>query len=406
MAKQRESEPRILRGILPESKILVAVAGLLLLAALGYAVESVLSPFVLLGALVYFLYPWRHEAIPGRMIGLGVILCVVWAFVSLFGILVPFLLAFLLAYLLNPIVVWLERRKIPRWAGAGGSVLLLAAVGVTAALFVFPVAFGQFEGILGGLRSLVSDFIDLVNSGALVRFFERYGFGGDRLRDFISAQMAPRLESVLKTLFEALFSFLTSLSSLVLHLINIVIIPFVVFYLLKDFPAVAGFLLRLIPARRREGARPLLALADEILGSYFRGALIVAVIQGSIAGIGLWFIGVEYALVLGIMTGVLNFIPYVGLLTSLVVASIVASFSGEPVVLKIVGVILLYLSQKLFEATVLGPKIVGSRVGLHPVLLILCLLVFGYFLGFLGLLIAVPATALIVSVVAQREEEA
>ncbi len=406
MAKPAGSLSRSPRHPAQDPGILVPVAGLLLLAALGYAVQPVLTPFVLLVALVYFLYPWRHLTVPGRMIGLGVLLCAVWAFVSLFGILVPFLLAFLLAYLLNPLVVWLERRKIPRWAGALGAVLVLAAAGVTAALFLTPAAFRQFEGILGGLRSIVSDFITLVNSGALVQFFERYGLAGDRVRDFVATQLTPRLEGVLKTLFTALFGFVSSLSSLALQVINIVIIPFVVFYLLKDYPVVTGALLGLVPARHRQRADSVLGLADQILGSYFRGSLLVALIQGMIAGVGLWFIGVDYALVLGIMTGILNFIPYVGLLTSLVVASIVASFSGEPVVLKITGVVLLYLSQKLLEATVLGPRIVGGRVGLHPVLLILCLLVFGYFLGFLGLLIAVPATAMILGLVGEWRKAA
>jgi predicted PurR-regulated permease PerM len=87
----------------------------------------------------------------------------------------------------------------------------------------------------------------------------------------------------------------------------------------------------------------------------------------------------------------------------MLVASIVAMLSGEPVLARVAGVIILYLSQKLFEATVLGPKIVGGRVGLHPVLLILCLLVFGYFLGFMGLLIAVPATALVVETLREWE---
>lgn len=406
MTEQRGSGPRQRGGTLKGADILIPVAGLFLLAALGYAVQSVLSPFFLLAALVYFLYPWRRQPIPGRMIRLGILLCAVWAFVSLFGILVPFLLAFLLAYLLNPIIVWLERRRVPRWAGALGAVLLLAAVVVNVVLFLFPPAFHQLEGILAGMRSIVSDFLDLVNSGALLQYFERHGISGDRVRDFVTTHLMPQLESVLKTLFEALFGFLSGLSSLAVHLLNIVIIPFVVFYLLKDYPAVTGSLRGCIPPRHRERASSVLGVADEILGSYFRGSLLVAAIQGTIAGIGLWFIGVDYALVLGIMTGILDFVPYVGMLTSLVVASIVASFSGEPVVLKIVGVVLLFLSQKLLEGTVLGPKIVGGRVGLHPVLLILCLLVFGYFLGFLGLLIAVPATALIIALVREWGEGA
>ncbi len=406
MAEARGIESRLRRRAPQDPEVLVAVAGLLLLAALGYSVGSVLSPFVLLAALVYFLYPWRGLPIPGRTIGLGVLLALVWAFVSLFGILLPFLLAFLLAYLLNPVVLSMERREVPRWAGSGVCVLVLVALGVAAALFIFPVAFRQFEGILGGLRSIVGDFIAMVNSGAILQWFEGYGISGDRVRDFITTQMTPQLESVLKTLFEALFSFLSSLSSLALHVINIVIVPFVVFYLLKDYPAVTAAIEGILPARQREGARSVFALADEILGRYFRGSLLVAAIQGTIAGVGLWFLGVDYALVLGIMTGVLDFIPYVGLVTSLVVSSIVASFSGEPVALKITGVVVLYLSQKILEATVLGPKIVGGRVGLHPVVLILCLLVFGYFLGFLGMLIAVPATAMILGLVGEWRRQA
>ncbi len=125
--------------------------------------------------------------------------------------------------------------------------------------------------------------------------------------------------------------------------------------------------------------------------------MLVALIQGIIAGVALALIGVDYALVLGLMTGVLNFIPYVGLLISLVVSALVAVLSGGAIGAKVISVVVLYLSQKLLEATVLGPKIVGSEVGLHPVALILCLLVFGYFIGFVGLLIAVPATALMMS---------
>ncbi len=113
--------------------------------------------------------------------------------------------------------------------------------------------------------------------------------------------------------------------------------------------------------------------------------------------------GVRYPLVLGIMTGVLDFVPYVGLITSLVVSCVVAVFSGEPLALKVIAVIVMFLSQKVLEATVLAPKIVGSHVGLHPVLLILCLFVFGYFLGFIGLLIAVPATALLIAGVKEWE---
>ena len=103
------------------------------------------------------------------------------------------------------------------------------------------------------------------------------------------------------------------------------------------------------------------------------------------------------------LTAALDFVPYVGLAVSLIVASIVALFSGGAVGTKVLVVVIMYLSQKIFEAAVLGPKILGSHVGVHPVLLILSLLVFGYFMGFLGLLIAVPLTALLLAGVKEWE---
>ena len=202
---------------------------------------------------------------------------------------------------------------------------------------------------------------------------------------------------MLTTLFEGLFGFVTGASSLMFHLINLIIIPFLFFYLVKDFPHLLEGATSLIPSASRKQVRAIGRKVDEILGKYFRGAIIVAIIQGTISTIGLTIIGVNYALVLGIMSGILDFIPYVGLLTSLVVSCIVATLSGDPVLTKVISVIVLYLSQKLLEAVVLGPKIIGSQVGMHPVLLILSLLVFGYFLGFIGILIAVPATALMVA---------
>ena len=201
----------------------------------------------------------------------------------------------------------------------------------------------------------------------------------------------------------AVLGLLTGVSSIAMQLLNIVIIPFLLFFLLKDFPVIGARFVGLFPADRRPDVHAFMATVDGVMGRYVRGAVFVALIQGAIAALALWIIGVSSPLVLGLMTGLLDFIPYIGLATSLAVASIVALFSGEPVGTKVLAVVIVYLSQKLLEATVLAPKIIGAQVGLHPVVLILSLLVFGYFLGFLGLLIAVPVTALLLVVLEGRE---
>jgi predicted PurR-regulated permease PerM len=225
----------------------------------------------------------------------------------------------------------------------------------------------------------------------------------EKARGLLATELVPRLEGIVSSLVTGVFGVVTGISSVAVQIVNIVIIPFLVFFLLKDFPVIGQKFVSFFPVHRQHTVRATLAAVDELMGRYVRGSVIVALIQGTIAALVLWIAGVSSPLVLGIMTALLDFIPYVGLAISMVVATLVAMFSGEPVTTKVVVVVILYLSEKLLEATVLAPKIVGSQVGLHPVVLILSLLVFGYFLGFVGLLIAVPVTALLLVALERRE---
>jgi len=328
---------------------------------------------------------------------LSLILLGLWFIHTVFTLLIPFLAAFVLAYLLDPLVTRMAEHRIPRWISSLVIVLLLVGMVVSVFLFLLPVLLVQFEGIIAGVRMLVLDATAWLNSDEALAALQRFGIPPEKVREILASQFAPRLEDVFRSLVEGVLGLLTGISSVALHVINAVIIPFLLFYLLKDFPGIGDRFYRLFADSARSEARAVMGRIDEIMGRYVRGAVLVAIIQGVISASVLALIGVRYALVLGLMTGVLNFIPYIGLVTSLVVASIVALSSGGPVWTKVLAVVILYLSQKLLEATLLGPKIIGPQVGLHPVVLILCLLLFGYFLGFVGLLIAVPATALLLS---------
>ncbi len=377
-------------------EIAALAAALLLLAALFFSVWEIVSPFVIAGALLFVLYPFRQNTLASRLMWLTVALFTVWFLYSLRGVLFPFAIALLAAYILNPLVTKLEP-KMPRWLSSLLAVLALVGVAVGVVLFIVPVAFRQFDQILGRLAMIGQSVSDFIKSGEMFNILGRFGIPVDEARNLISTELSPRIEVILKTIFQGVFGFVSSISSLVMHVLNAVIIPFIIFYILKDFPVIkhhfsSYFSDEIIGRNRYIGAR-----INTLIGKYLRGAIVVAIIQGVISGTVLWLIGVNYALILGIMTAVLNFIPYIGLITSLLVSIIVATLSGDAVFAKVIGVIILYLSQKLLEATVLAPKIIGTEVGLHPVLLILCLLVFGYFLGFVGLLIAVPATALLVA---------
>jgi predicted PurR-regulated permease PerM len=386
-------------------EILLTTAATLLLALLGYTIAPVLSPFIAAGGLVYLLYPWRHRAVPRRVILLTAGLFTFWLLVSLGGVLLPFGIAFLLAYMLNPLVTRAEMRGIPRWLSALGSMLLLVA-GVTVVVFLLlPPALDQFEEVLTGVRGLVDAVRGAVGADdKAAAFLGRLGMPMEQARGLLAEKIAPALEELLRSVFGSVLDVVTGFSSVVLQLVNLVIVPFLAFYILMDFPLIMQRAVDFWPQERRESVRAAGRKVDGVLGRYLRGALIVALIQGVIATVVLWFLGVRYPLVLGIMTGILSFIPYLGLITSLIVATIVTLFSGGAVAAKVAGVIVLYLSQELLESTVLGPKIIGSEVGIHPVLLIFCLLLFGAFFGLLGMLIAVPVTALLMLLLKEWEE--
>jgi predicted PurR-regulated permease PerM len=151
----------------------------------------------------------------------------------------------------------------------------------------------------------------------------------------------------------------------------------------------------LFPKAKRDVIADYMQRADDLIGHYLRGALTVALLQGIVISVLFSIMDIKYALLLGLLAAILDLVPYFGLLTIMVLSAIVATFSEPPILMKVIFALGSIGFLHLLEVVFLSPRIVGGRVGLHPLLIILTLLVFMYFLGFIGLLIAVPATALV-----------
>jgi predicted PurR-regulated permease PerM len=377
-----------------------------LLLFMMYLILPALSPIVVFLGLVFILHPFRENRLVNRLLWLSFFLFCIWIFDELIGVLMPFVISFLIAYILNPLVNRLERKNIPRWLSA--LVIITVSAGLTLWFFtlVMPIVFVQFQGIVGEISTFATLSLDALRDGKLFNTLKNLGIPTESLTGTLEKYVPSGVESILSALLTGASNLLSNISSIVVQILNIVLIPFVTFYLLKDFPRVTGAVSALVPETRRSAFRSYLQKIDGVLGQYFRGAMIVAIIQGIISTVVLSLLGVHYAVVLGIMTALLDFIPYVGLIISLVVSTIVACFSGDPVMVKVIGVIIMYIAQKIVENSILAPKIIGKKVGLHPVLLMMSLFVFGYFFGFVGLLIAVPLTAVLVAMLEWWKERA
>ncbi|HTR81938.1 MAG TPA: AI-2E family transporter [Bacteroidota bacterium] len=383
---------------------IILAAALVLVLFLIYTIRVVISPFVVFGAILFLLYPLRSHNVARNIMWLSTILFAFWFVYSIVGILAPFAVALLFAYLLHPLVTKVETVGIPRWVSSIVVILFGIAVLAVIVLLVLPIAFSQFSGILDAASAITNDFTNWMFSNRVEISLRRYGISTQQLRELLTSSFAPRLEIIMKGLLEGAFGLVSGLSTVVTRIVNMVIIPFLTFYVLKDFPIIRHRVKMLLPKSKRSYAGEYYHRVDELLGRYIRGAITVAAINAVLVTCFFTLFGIQYPLVLGIVAGVLDLIPYFGLMIMLVLSVIVASFSGSLVAGHMILAASTIAALHVFEAAVLSPKIIGSKVGIHPVLLIMALFVFAFFLGFIGLLIAVPTTAIIIMFIRDWEQ--
>jgi predicted PurR-regulated permease PerM len=314
------------------------------------------------------------------------------------GVLLPFAAAFVIAYLLDPLADRLQRLGLNRLTA---TLLILAACVTVLALIltlIVPVLSHQFAAFIQALPDLLNKLQTLLVSagGRLVR-----QYGGPLLQKFGIETSEPDIRAGVGDLAAAAASwsaaFLNSLVARGFALISlvslIVVTPVVAFYMLLDYHKMIAAIDSLIPPRHRPVVHQLAGQIDHAMAGFLRGQSLVCLSLGLWYGLGLSLIGLNFGLLIGITGGFLSFIPYVGSFTALVVAALVAIVQGWPHWNLLIMTLAVVISGQLVEGNVLSPKLVGDRVGLHPVWLIFALLAFGSVFGFTGLIIAVPVAA-------------
>jgi predicted PurR-regulated permease PerM len=184
----------------------------------------------------------------------------------------------------------------------------------------------------------------------------------------------------------------TNAGNLFTVLFFLILQPFLLFFFVRDYDRIGGFIReRVLPQNEKmDYARQI----SRILGSYLRGQFIVVLISMVNLSVGFWLFNVPYAFVLGIFSGLTNFIPTFGLWLSIFVCSVVAATLGDPWWTFLPGIYIVFAAEQVLETGFIVPRIIGKHVGLHPIAVMLSLLIFGFMFGFLGVLIAVPTAAL------------
>jgi predicted PurR-regulated permease PerM len=303
-------------------------------------------------------------------------------------ILAPFLFAGILAYIFDPIVEQLTRRRVPRTL-AVIFVLVLALAAMIGLLFVvLPVFYKEFRLFMEKLPGFVAWFNEHAAPWLKAKLDLKVQLDVDSAK-----QLARELLAENENLSKQLLGSLKLGGMVVIALLaNLVLVPVVLFYLLRDWNALLARIDELIPPRIHAKVRVIAGEIDAVLAEWLRSQLLVIVIMSCYYVTALSLTGLDFALPIGIITGLAVIVPYVGIVLGLVLATVAALLQFGATAGLLWVWVAIGIGQAL-EGMAVTPLIVGKRIGLHPVVVIFALLAFGQVFGFFGVLLALPASA-------------
>ena len=318
----------------------------------------------------------------------GVLLAVIFFYFSR-RVLTPFFIAFALAYLLDPVTDRLESLKISRTFSVlvlmAGVFSLVTGIG----LLIFPLLKLQAEHLVSNLPNYIAIMQEWMYP-LLGVVGEPEKIQGILNRELLKVGELPL--KVISSITSILWGSVAGLFSFILLLANLVLIPVVTFYLLRDYDLINKKMLSFVPARSREQVLNLIKEIDGVLAGFVRGQLMVGLIMAGLYSIGLFFCVTPMSLFIGLLAGLASLVPYLGLVFGFVPAAILTFMQTQDWVL-VFGVAGVFAVVQGLEGMIITPRIVGEKIGLHPVAIILAVLLGAEFFGLVGVIVSVPVAA-------------
>lgn len=316
---------------------------------------------------------------------------IVGLFIHIFGdIILPFVMGGVLSYILSPLVAKIKKRGFSSTASSMLVVVPFFTVLTLGFLFLSPLLYQQIMKLTGLIPDYIASFYH-----SLITLAESF----DRLIPQmeiaeIKKNMAPEILGIGKWVKVLLNNIISNTFALINLVTLLLITPVVLYFLLKDWDCMREKIYSWLPKGKAKLIKECLSEMDTTISGYLRGQATVCLILACLYATGLWFSGLEFGILIGIITGILSFIPYVGAITGFVISMIAAVYQfNDWQSIAIVAVA--FGSVQVLEGAVLTPKIIGNKVGLHPLWIIFVILAGGFLLGFVGVLIAIPLAAMI-----------
>ncbi|MDH5232520.1 MAG: AI-2E family transporter [Gammaproteobacteria bacterium] len=314
-------------------------------------------------------------------------------------VLTPFIVAAMFAYMGDPLVDRLEV-KMPRALAVTIVFLLISLIVLALVLVLLP----QVQKQISLLISKLPLYVDRVQTNFLPWLRDALGLD---LFEFDLKSLQKAFTQYWVEVGGVAAGIVSTLSksgiAIVAWLANLILIPVLTFYLLRDWDILVARVHELIPRRVEPSISSMAKESDEMLGAFLRGQLLVMSGLGFIYSTGLWIVGLDFSLLIGLLAGLVSFVPYLGFLVGMLVAGIAALLQFQDASILLLVAIVFGVGQ-LVESFLLTPMLVGDRIGLHPVAVIFAVMAGGQLFGFFGVLLALPVAAVIMVILRHTHE--
>ncbi len=393
VTSQQDKKPEIdwkSKRIAPHWSLLVAA--LVIWVFLIDMIRGYLNPITMSAAILILLYPSRRIKAIKPLLFLALVTGLIALWWRLSSLLTPFILAFLLAYAFDPIIEWAVRKRVKRIIAV--LVLMLGLAGALAGTVI--LLFPRLLEEVSTLALALPDWIALLKNW-VTEVFLPWTVTMDIPTEKIWLEVQPRLPTMFKSLIGGLADWgeqaLSVAMSLLTGIANLILIPILTIYFLNDFARMRRWAFHLFNDDLKEDALKAYRQLNEVVSAYVRGQLLVCLFLATWIGGGLLvFVQLPYSILIGVAAGLLNLIPYVGTTAALIVTIVVSMFQPDPVITALKALAIFVTGQTL-ESNVLTPRIVGDKVGLHPLVVIFLVLLFATLFGIIGMLVAIPVGA-------------
>ncbi|MCH8078507.1 MAG: AI-2E family transporter [Proteobacteria bacterium] len=323
-----------------------------------------------------------------------------WLLYLLAPILMPFIVGALFAYLGDPLVDRLEKTRLSRTLSVVIVFGTMIMSGLILLLFILP----QLERQITGLVVRLPQFISWIQENMLPRLIVILGLEPGSLDlAVVKDAFANNIKDISGIMGRLLVKLTQSGQSLIIWFAYLTLIPVVTFYLLRDWDILVGKVNDLIPRPYEKLVSKLAKQCDEVLAEFLRGQLLVMLAQAVLYSVGLWIVGLEFSLLIGMLAGLVSFVPYLGFIVGIGVAGI-AGFMQFHDIIHLVYILIVFGFGQVIEGMILSPLLVGDRIGLHPVAVIFAVMAGGQLFGIVGVLVALPVAAVIVVLLRHVQE--